>query len=166
MASQTTSLTIIYSTVYSGVYQRKHQNSASLAFVMGNSPVTGEFPSQRASNAGNVSIWWRHHDLDDRDHHTLHNKSHGCWCPASGRHGIHPVVPEYYGFSTKKDAKRSFQCVFGDISYKSCCFRYINCTKLNILCMAEKLFNEVVYISAGVSAYFSLTFNIYTIRYW
>ena len=29
----------------------------------GNSPVTGEFPSQRASNAENVSIWWRHHVL-------------------------------------------------------------------------------------------------------
>ena len=27
-----------------------------------NSPVTGEFPSQRASNAENVSIWWRHHE--------------------------------------------------------------------------------------------------------
>ena len=26
-----------------------------------NSPVTGEFPAQLASNAGNVSIWWRHH---------------------------------------------------------------------------------------------------------
>ena len=24
---------------------------------------TGEFPAQRASNAENVSIWWRHHDL-------------------------------------------------------------------------------------------------------
>ena len=29
----------------------------------GNSPVTGEFPAQRASNTKNVSIWWRHHDL-------------------------------------------------------------------------------------------------------
>ena len=27
----------------------------------GNSPVTGEFPAQKASNAENVSIWWRHH---------------------------------------------------------------------------------------------------------
>ena len=26
-----------------------------------NSPLTGEFPAQRASNAENVSIWWRHH---------------------------------------------------------------------------------------------------------
>ena len=30
----------------------------------GNSPVTGEFPAQRASNAENVSIWWRHHDQE------------------------------------------------------------------------------------------------------
>ena len=29
---------------------------------MGNSPVTGEFPAQMASDAENVSIWWRHHD--------------------------------------------------------------------------------------------------------
>ena len=26
-----------------------------------NSPATGEFPAQMASNAENVSIWWRHH---------------------------------------------------------------------------------------------------------
>ena len=35
MASQITSLTIVYSTVYSGAYQRKHQSSASLAFARG-----------------------------------------------------------------------------------------------------------------------------------
>ena len=35
MASQITSLTIVYSTSYSGVDQRKHQSSASLAFVRG-----------------------------------------------------------------------------------------------------------------------------------
>ena len=27
----------------------------------GNSPVTGEFPAQMASNVENISIWWRHH---------------------------------------------------------------------------------------------------------
>ena len=27
----------------------------------GNPPVTGGFPSQRASNVENDSIWWRHH---------------------------------------------------------------------------------------------------------
>ena len=35
MASQITSLTIVYSTVYSGADQRIHQSSASLAFVRG-----------------------------------------------------------------------------------------------------------------------------------
>ena len=35
IASQITSLTIVYSTVYSDADQRKHQNSASLAFVWG-----------------------------------------------------------------------------------------------------------------------------------
>ena len=49
MASQITSLTIVYSIVYSGADQRKRQSSASLA-------LTGEFPAQMASNAENVSI--------------------------------------------------------------------------------------------------------------
>ena len=41
MGSQITSLTIVHSTVYSGADQRKHQSSASLAFVRGihRSPV-------------------------------------------------------------------------------------------------------------------------------
>ena len=61
MASQITSLTIVYLTVYLGADQRKHQSSASLAFVRG-IPVTGEFPAQMTSNAENVSIWRRHHE--------------------------------------------------------------------------------------------------------
>ena len=32
-------------------------------FCVGNSPVNGEFPAQKARNAENVSIWWRHHDV-------------------------------------------------------------------------------------------------------
>ena len=49
MAFKITSLTIVYTTVYLGVDQRKK------------SKLRGEFPAQRASNAENVSIWWRHH---------------------------------------------------------------------------------------------------------
>ena len=56
MASQITSLTIVYSTVFSSSDQRKHQSSASLAFV------PGEFPARMPSDAENVSIWWRHHE--------------------------------------------------------------------------------------------------------
>ena len=32
-----------------------------IGFCAGNSQGTGEFPAQMASNAENVSIWWRHH---------------------------------------------------------------------------------------------------------
>ena len=57
IAPQITSTTIVYSTVYSDADQRKHQSSASLA-------LCGEFTGPRwmASNAENVSIWWRHHE--------------------------------------------------------------------------------------------------------
>ena len=57
MASQITSLTIVYSTVYS----RRRSKLRATGLCERNSPVTGEFPAQRASNAENVSIWWRHH---------------------------------------------------------------------------------------------------------
>ena len=30
---------------------------------VGNSPVTGEFPAQMASNADNAFIWWCHHEV-------------------------------------------------------------------------------------------------------
>ena len=54
--SQITTLTFVYSTVYSDADQRKHQSSAPLAFVWDLCAVPGEFPAQMASNAENVSI--------------------------------------------------------------------------------------------------------------
>ena len=60
MVSQITSLTIVYSPVYSGADQRKHrkhQSSASLAFVWGihRGPVNSPH-SVKASNAENIPI--------------------------------------------------------------------------------------------------------------
>ena len=46
------------------LFRRRSKKTSKLrvtALCAGNSPVTGEFPAQRASNAENVSIWWRHH---------------------------------------------------------------------------------------------------------
>ena len=64
MASQITSPTIVYSNVYS----RRRSNKTSMLRVSGlcdgNSPITGEFPAQRASNEENVFIWWRHHGME------------------------------------------------------------------------------------------------------
>ena len=63
MASQITGVSIVCSTVCSDADQRKHQKHCVIGLCEGNPPVTGGFPSQRASNAENVSIWWRHHVL-------------------------------------------------------------------------------------------------------
>ena len=65
MASQITSLTIVY-------LRRRSKKTLKLpvtGLCDGNSPVIGEFPTQMASNAENVSIWWRHYDCftDDDD---------------------------------------------------------------------------------------------------
>ena len=60
MASQITGVSIVCSTVCSGADQRKHQSSASLAFVRGIHQWPVAFPAQRTSNADIVSIWWRH----------------------------------------------------------------------------------------------------------
>ena len=61
VAYQIISLTIVYSTVYSDADQRKHEKLRVTGLCTGNSLGTGEFPAQMASNAENVSIWWRHH---------------------------------------------------------------------------------------------------------
>ena len=42
-----------------------------------NSPGTGKFPAQMASNAENVSIWWRHHEL------AITNHSKAVWIPVN-----------------------------------------------------------------------------------
>ena len=54
MASQITSLTIVYSTVYSRCRSKKTSKLRVTGLFAGNSPVTGEFPAQRASNAENL----------------------------------------------------------------------------------------------------------------
>ena len=47
MVSQIINLTIVYSTVYSGTDERKHQNSASLTFVRGIHRVPVNSPNKR-----------------------------------------------------------------------------------------------------------------------
>ena len=70
MASQISGISIVYLTVGSGTDEKKHQSSASLAFVWGihrwpeNPPPPPPPPhththTQKASNAEHISIWWR-----------------------------------------------------------------------------------------------------------
>ena len=49
------------------LFRRRSKKTLKLrvpGLCAGTSPVTGGFPAQRVSSAENVSIWWRHHELD------------------------------------------------------------------------------------------------------
>ena len=61
MASQITSLKIVYSTVYSGTDERKTSKLHVSGLCAGYSLVTSEFPAERVSKTENASIWWCHH---------------------------------------------------------------------------------------------------------
>ena len=74
MGSQITSVSIVCLTVDSDRDQRKHQTPRHWP-LYGNSPLTGEFPAQRASNAENVSISRRHY-VDVEQNCKEQNASH------------------------------------------------------------------------------------------
>ena len=53
--------------LHNRLFSHQSKNMSKLrvtGLYKGNSPVTGEFPAQRASNAENVSIWWRSHHMN------------------------------------------------------------------------------------------------------
>ena len=84
IASQITSIAIVYSAIYSGAYQRKHQSSASLAFVRGihrwpvNSPYKGPVTRQMS-----------HVSFDDvimvTDKMCWYNRHHSCRDMGAGK---------------------------------------------------------------------------------
>ena len=59
MVSQITSLLFTLPFIQAQIKEKSKLCVAGLC--EGNSTVTGEFTAQRANNAENVSIWWRHH---------------------------------------------------------------------------------------------------------
>ena len=59
------------------LFMRRSKKTSKLRVIglcVGNSPVTGEFPTQMASNAENVSIWWRHHEWRDVSNCPMHKQ--------------------------------------------------------------------------------------------
>ena len=61
---------------------KKTSNLRVTGFCVGNSPVTDEFPAQRASNAEDVSIWWHHHATGGQ------RTFHGCQWFAFDNYGV------------------------------------------------------------------------------
>ena len=53
-----------YDCLLNRLFRHRSKKTSKLrvtGLCVGNSPGTGEFPTQMSSNSENVSIWWRHH---------------------------------------------------------------------------------------------------------
>ena len=61
-------LLIIHDRLLNRSFRRRSKEKTSklraTGLCVGKIPVTGEFPAQMATNAENVSIWWRHYALE------------------------------------------------------------------------------------------------------
>ena len=96
----------------------------------GNSPVTGEFPAQRASYAENVSIWWRHHVL---------NNVHSVWrYKLTERHWNWKECSDDAAHSMSHKTFTRFLCVL----HTSCCvisYCFIRVIRLPMCCRVASL---------------------------
>ena len=80
--------------LFNRLFRRRSKKTSKVRFTglcAGNSPVTGEFPAQMASNAENVSIWWRHHANAG-----LANLSHTVIQISENRDGMEENLWTYY----------------------------------------------------------------------
>ena len=80
MASQLTGVSIICPAV---CFRRRSKKTSKLrvtGICEGNPPVTGGFPSHRASDVGNVFSWWRHHERTRDLTTTIHSTTKLCAC--------------------------------------------------------------------------------------
>ena len=96
---------------------------------VGNSPWTDEFPVQMASNAENVSIWWRHHE---------------CW----------PSPPTPYGGTKTKTYTRQWEIPsMWQVFYatKSCTLNVWHRLLIYILRKKKALMNIVIQQSVACS---------------
>ena len=110
MASQITSLTIVYSTVYSVADQRKHKSSASLAFVRGiprrpvNSPH--KWPTTRKMFPFNDVIMFSKKHNETQQTTNLVHICEICFC------SIYPVIDMSINF-----LKYNFTAVSNNVCY-------------------------------------------------
>ena len=78
----------------SRLYTKKASKLRVTGLCAGNSPGTGEFPAQMASNAENVSIKWRHHENFRASDHFSDVTIMSC------RPWTRPIIPEFDNIMT------------------------------------------------------------------
>ena len=146
------------------LFRRRSKKTSKLrvtCLCVGNSPVTGEFPAQRSSNAENVSIWWRHHV---RAHALAKVKTDVPWLAVRARHGVSLV-------SSKPDQRCTFVTA---VLYALSCFigcgisGVISTTRINTI-STEHFFMIIMRhnysCTNGIRAIISLLY-VHEISFW
>ena len=97
---------------------------------VGNSPVTGEFSTQMASNAENVSIWWRHHEGSQNPCKIKH-----IFCTLRQR--FQYLYRSQHTFNT---------CGIVDMSSYTCVNLFLKCIAPNVLKGVHLLLDHIVMV--------------------
>ena len=110
-----------------GLFRCRSKKTSKLhitGLCVGNSSVTGEIPAQRASDAENVSIWWRHHKQavwfmsNVKSHHTAN--PYGCTKAVLNTiHALHLCHNEDDGISNQQCLDCLLNCLFTRRSKKT-----------------------------------------------
>ena len=155
IASQITSLTIVYSTVYSDADQRKHQSSASLAFVRGihRGPVNSrhKWPVTRKM--------FPFDDVIKREQEGFHHCQHSFLCNIRRQYG--PLIR--YSSSTRTicthvwiyiycHAIKKYNTVYLKVQYMQVCHHYphhFNLLSLPVILYLACCFNILFHFHIG-----------------
>ena len=124
----------------SRLFSRRSKKTSKLrvtGFCAGKSPRTVEFPAQMASYAENVSIWWRHHELQLSDAHCAqHDDNVMTWNFSSGifrflhQKKIFRALLETCATHTKNHAHVLFHWVL--LGFGGCWFPFSTVTSLTL----------------------------------
>ena len=74
----------------------------------GNSPGTGEFPAQMASNAEKVSIWWRHHGW--RGSMSPYDITRSQWVETPFQSTVWGTICDIHGFTSRISSSEFDYC--------------------------------------------------------
>ena len=96
------------------LFRRRSKKTPKLrvnAPCVGNSPVTREFPTQMASNAENVSIWWRHHVIPNQTEDIPHPQATPQYSLWKTHQDPRLTISRSGGFNAAKFTERSHMII-------------------------------------------------------
>ena len=153
VACQITSLTVVYS-IFIHAQIKESIKAPPHWPLCGEFTGTGEFPAQRVSNAENVSIWWRHHEMKRTNDEQMNKQ---------------PWHKNYTWFRNSKELQTGFQSVISfqmNWTYRMYLVNQLDrkyfsqltdsCTVRKLLVQNDKHYNDVI-MSAMASQITKLT---------